>query len=102
MASTSEPISRAFVSSSKVAVVTFSSATSANTQTFTSDHLQLLEERDELLGAGPVVFELLAGLTRGRLLDVRDLLARAGPADLRRVETEVGGRHLVDRLVLRR
>src|SRR5690242_4161941 len=124
-ASTAAPLLRASVSSSSVADVTLSPVASAKTHTLlsaivcvsscsrasvvkrtqwlgSSDELQALEETDDLLGAGAVVLELLAGLARRCLLDVRDLLPRTRPTDVRGVESEVARGDLVDRLALRR
>src|SRR3954447_17272303 len=67
-----------------------------------SDDLQLLEERNDLLVAGAVVFDDLAGLTLLGRRDGDDLLARAGEADGAGVDAEVGDLDLVDRLGLRR
>ena len=49
-----------------------------------------------------VVFDDLAGLAGGGVLDGDDLLAGAGPADLAGVDAEVGDLQLVDRLRLGR
>src|SRR5262245_21771777 len=80
-ASTVSPISRAFVSSSRVADVGLPSAASAYTHTFGSvmrgdllDDLELLEERHDPLVRVAFVLDLLARLPLGRSLDRLDLL----------------------------
>src|SRR5262249_24329106 len=113
-ASTVSASSRALVRISRVALVGLSPSDSAKTQILEtatalsycsiriSDDLQLLEELDDALIRLAVVLDLLAGLALVRGADVHDLLPRTGPADLPRVEPEVGHGHLVDGLVLRR
>ena len=84
-ASTTEATERASVSSSRVIGVGPDSPASASTHTLStaiSDHLQLLEEGDDALGAVPLVHHDLAGGAGLGLGDVGDLLARAGRADL--------------------
>ena len=62
------------------------------------DDLEVVEEVDDLLEAGAVVLDDLAGLAGRCGLDADDLLAGAGPADAGGVEAEVGDGDLVDRL----
>src|SRR4051812_14696678 len=83
-ASTVSPTSRALASISRVIVLTLPSSASAKTQTLPnaiSDHLQVLEVRNDLLEPFAVVFDDLTGLALLGLVDGDDLLTGAGPTD---------------------
>ena len=105
-ASTVSPISRALVSSSSVAVVGLSPSRSAYTQIFaspcSSDHLQLLEERDDLLGAVPSssIFSPASRAGAARRSSIFWRAPAQPTCDASRPRS--AARHLVDRLVLRR
>src|SRR6478672_8917148 len=106
MASTVPASSRALVRISRVVDDTLPSVASAKTQIFESvmmgllDDLEVVEIGHDLLEAGAVVLDDLAGLAGRCGSDAGDLLAGAGPADVGGIETEVGDGHLVDRLAL--
>src|SRR3954454_9146210 len=106
MASTVPASSRALVRISRVVDDTLPSVASAKTQilervmTGLLDDLEVVEIGDDLLEAGAVVLDDLAGLAGRSGGDAGDLLAGAGPADRRSVEAEIGDGELVDRLAL--
>src|SRR3954447_14216118 len=108
MASTVPASSRAFARISRVVDDTLPAFASAKTQIFESvmmgllDDLEIVEIGHDLLEAGAVVLDDLAGLARRSGSDAGDLLAGTGPADGGGVDAEIGDGDLVDRLALGR
>src|SRR3954452_5707609 len=103
MASTVPASSRALVRISRVVDDTLPSVASAKTQIFESvmmdllDDLEVVEIGHDLLEAAAVALDDLADLAGRSGGDAGDLLAGAGPADVRGVETDVGDGPLVPR-----